>query len=197
MTTTTIDLLRHGEPLGGSRYRGQIDDPLSDRGWRQMRDAVEGHTPWDAVVTSPLTRCHAFAAEFAEQRQLPLSVDDGLKEIGFGVWEGKTRAELTELDSEQLKQFYLDPIEHRPEGAERLADFAQRVSGAVARAVDAHNGEHLLLVAHAGVIRAVICHVLELPCSQMFRLQISNASISRVVLKTDEPPTLQFHNGRL
>jgi len=32
-TTTTIDLLRHGEPVGGKRYRGQIDDPLSEKGW--------------------------------------------------------------------------------------------------------------------------------------------------------------------
>jgi len=34
---TTIDLLRHGEPEGGVRYRGDgVDDPLSARAWKQM-----------------------------------------------------------------------------------------------------------------------------------------------------------------
>ena len=36
MSDTVIDLIRHGEPVGGRRYRGHIDDPLSERGWQQM-----------------------------------------------------------------------------------------------------------------------------------------------------------------
>ena len=41
---TTIDLLRHGEPLGGGRYRGQMDDALSEKGWQQMWQAVAGRS---------------------------------------------------------------------------------------------------------------------------------------------------------
>jgi alpha-ribazole phosphatase/probable phosphoglycerate mutase len=37
---TTLDLLRHGESVGGRKYRGQTDDPLSEKGWAQMRDVV-------------------------------------------------------------------------------------------------------------------------------------------------------------
>ena len=37
---TTIDLIRHGEPVGGRKYRGQTDDPLSEKGWAQMWAAV-------------------------------------------------------------------------------------------------------------------------------------------------------------
>ena len=51
--STVIDLLRHGEPLGGRRYRGQRDDPLSEQGWRQMRASVGGYREWQAVVSSP------------------------------------------------------------------------------------------------------------------------------------------------
>jgi len=40
---TTLDLMRHGEPVGGRRYRGQMDDPLSEKGWAQMRNAVGNH----------------------------------------------------------------------------------------------------------------------------------------------------------
>ncbi|MHB1590203.1 MAG: histidine phosphatase family protein [Sulfuricella sp.] len=40
MKSTTIDLIRHGEPVGGRRYRGRTDDPLSEKGWNQMWTAV-------------------------------------------------------------------------------------------------------------------------------------------------------------
>ena len=58
---TTIDLLRHGEPIGGRRYRGHIDDPLSEYGWSEMWHAVSGETPWQQIITSPLRRCREFA----------------------------------------------------------------------------------------------------------------------------------------
>lgn len=85
MTITLIDMLRHGEPVGGRRYRGQTDDPLSDKGWRQMRAATAETRPWTAIVSSPLLRCRAFAEELAGQTGLPLAVDDRLKEVGFGA----------------------------------------------------------------------------------------------------------------
>jgi len=192
-----IDLMRHGEPVGGSRYRGQIDDPLSDKGWQQMRDAVANHSPWEGIVTSPLTRCRAFAEACAAERQLFVTIEDDYKEIGFGAWEGKTRAELTAIDPQQLQRFYGDPIAHRPKGAETLVAFSTRVMIAWQRMVDAHQGQHLLVVAHAGVIRVLISHALGLPFDKMFRLQISNASISRIAWQQGQPPVLQFHNGRL
>ncbi len=192
-----IDLLRHGEPVGGSRYRGQIDDPLSDKGWQQMLNAVDGHSPWDAIVTSPLVRCRAFAEACAATRQLPVTIEDDYKEIGFGTWEGKTRAELTVIDPLQLQRFYDDPIAHRPKGAETLVDFSARVTMAWQHMVEAQQGQHLLVVAHAGVIRVLISHALGLPYDKMFRLKISNASISRIALEQGQSPELHFHNGRL
>ena len=92
--TTVIDLLRHGEPQGGRRYRGQIDDPLSELGWKQMWDAVGDHAGWDHIVSSPLLRCRSFAEALGEARALPVSVDAGFREIGFGSWEGFTAADL-------------------------------------------------------------------------------------------------------
>lgn len=62
-----LDILRHGEPVGGKRYRGdQIDDPLSPQGWAQMQARIDecamaGLDGWTAIVSSPLTRCRAIA----------------------------------------------------------------------------------------------------------------------------------------
>ena len=43
---TTLDLMRHGEPVGGRRYRGRTDDPLSEKGWNQMWTAVGDYRGW-------------------------------------------------------------------------------------------------------------------------------------------------------
>ena len=64
--TTLIDLVRHGEPVGGIRYRGQMDDPLSHTGWQEMRKAIGRETPWDAIISSPLLRCRAFAEDSSD-----------------------------------------------------------------------------------------------------------------------------------
>ncbi len=200
MTTTIIDLIRHGEPVGGSRYRGQIDDPLSDKGWRQMREAVADHCPWQSIVSSPLSRCADFATEVAERHQLPLSFDERFMEIGFGDWEGQTRAQISAQDPHALQQFYSDPIQFRPPGAETLHDFQTRVVSAWDELVANSLGQHCLLVAHAGAIRMIILHLLAMPLERMFRLYVRNAGISRIRIdgEGDEAlSSLMFHDGNL
>lgn len=55
----------------------------------------------------------------------------------------------------------------------------------------------MLLVGHAGVIRMVICHVLDLPLANMFRIQVGNASITRISVDARGSGQLVFHDGRL
>jgi len=183
LSATTIDLMRHGEPVGGRKYRGQIDDPLSDKGWRQMRDAVGDHCPWSLIISSPSSRCRDFAQELAHRHKLPLELDDRLKEIGFGAWEGQTAAQLQEQDKDILLRFWSDPVNNTPPGAEKLTDFCDRVISAWEDIVAHNKGKHILLVVHAGVIRMVLRHILEMPLSNTFRIKIPSAGISRVSIE--------------
>ncbi len=197
---TTVDLIRHGEPVGGRRYRGQTDDPLSDQGWQQMRSAVGERCDWEAIVSSPLSRCQAFARELAQRHGIALDVDERLKEIGFGAWEGRTPEELTAQDAGMLARFLDDPITHSPPGAESLAAFQARVAAAWDDLLVQHGGRHVLVVAHAGVIRMVLSRVLEIPLHRVFRLHVPNAALTRVRVEQDAArifPQLLFHAGQL
>jgi alpha-ribazole phosphatase/probable phosphoglycerate mutase len=180
MSVTHIDLLRHGEPVGGRRYRGQIDDPLSEKGWNQMRAATMNRPQWTAIISSPLLRCRAFAEELATQTGLPLAFDDRLKEVGFGTWEGRTAQEIMAMDPDAVFNFKRDPVAHRPEGAEPLSDFYDRVAAAYADIVEAHPGGHVLAVAHAGVIRMALCRVLGLAPENAYRIQVASAGLARI-----------------
>ncbi|BAV33318.1 phosphoglycerate kinase [Sulfuricaulis limicola] len=197
---TTLDLMRHGEPVGGRKYRGQQDDPLSEKGWAQMCQAVGDHCPWQAIVSSPLLRCADFARELAARHGLPLDMDDRLVELGFGAWEGRTADELTAEDPEVLVRFRRDPVAHAPPGAEPLARFRGRILEAWNTLLERHRGKQVLVIAHAGVIRMMVAQVLGIPLPYIFRLQVPSAGITRLRVESDGDdlfPQLLFHAGIL
>ena len=194
--TTTLDLLRHGEPVGGRKYRGQIDDPLSEKGWAQMHAAVGETAPWTSVVSSPLLRCRAFAETLAGRHGLPLAFDERLKEVGFGTWEGKSAAEIEQDAPGSLARFKHDPVNARPEGAEPLADFHARVAAALDDLLARHAGQHVLLVGHAGVIRMAFSWALHVPLEHAYRIEVASAGLTRLRFD-DGRASLIFHGGGL
>lgn len=197
---TTLDLMRHGEPVGGRKYRGQLDDPLSEKGWEQMRQAVGENCPWRMIVSSPLLRCADFARELAKRHGLPLEIDSRLVELGFGKWEGRTAEELMAKDPEILVRFHSDPLANAPPGAEPLAAFRSRILEVWNILHERHSGKHVLVVTHAGVIRMLVAHVLEMPLQHLFRIQVPNAGISRIRAEKiggNLFPQLLFHGRSL
>ncbi len=197
MRNTVIDLLRHGEPQGGKAYRGHsIDDPLSEKGWQQMRRAVAGNPRWQAIISSPMQRCVEFAQRLSDELGVPLQLEERLVEVGFGDWEGKTPEQIQQENPAQYEAFYQDPVNARPPGAEPLDQFFHRVTTAYDEICQRHRGQKVLIVAHAGVNRAIITHVLKAPLVTMYRLKIVNAGISRIEYG-DQGGQLSRHNTRI
>jgi alpha-ribazole phosphatase/probable phosphoglycerate mutase len=196
---TTVDLLRHGEPEGGQMFRGAVDDPLSPRGWEQMRAAVGDYRDWEAVISSPLIRCAAFARELAEHLNLPLEIVNEFSELSFGVWEGRSVADVHATDPLALARFWRDPIGCPIPGGEPVEAFDRRVGQAWETLLERYRGQHVLLIAHGGTIRMVLRRLLEMPVRRIWRIEVPFAAISRIRLHRDPEadPHLVFHNGRL
>jgi alpha-ribazole phosphatase len=194
--STTLDLMRHGEPVGGRKYRGQIDDPLSEKGWAQMHAAVGESLPWTQIVSSPLLRCRAFAETLAERHGLPLVLDPRLKEVGFGVWEGKSAAEIEQAAPGSLAQFKADPLHARPADAEPLSDFHARVAAGLADLLVQYDGQHMLVVGHAGVMRMALAWALQIPLENAYRIEVASASLTRLRFE-DGRAILVFHGGNM
>jgi alpha-ribazole phosphatase len=186
-----LEFIRHGVPQGGVRYRGSgVDDALSEKGWQQMWDSMGEDHDWNVVLTSPLLRCREFAEAFALKHDLPCEVIEGLTEIRFGAWEGKTKAELNAIDPDTVNRFYADPVTHKPQGAEPVAQFRERIAAQFERLLADYAGQRVLVVCHAGVMRAVISLLLQSPLETLYRMHISNAMRMTVVGGT--PPTVYF-----
>ena len=183
--TKSIDLMRHGEPVGGKRFRGSTDDPLSEAGWQQMRTSLQGHTSWDVIVSSPLRRCAEFATEVADKHKLDTQIMQGLAELEFGEWEGKTPTEVEQQYPDALQQFYYDPFTFTAPGGESMQVFYDRVSQAWDDVMQTYRGQSVLLIAHGGVNRVILQQILDFPPQNMFRIQMGFAAMVNLVVTDD------------
>ncbi len=166
-----LSLLRHGESKGGRIYRGNQDHPLTDKGWQQMLASTQ-HQSWSLIASSPLIRCQAFAQYLSTQQQSQLMIINPFEELGFGDWQGLNVAAIGQNLVTAFKQ---NPIDNQPPNAENLYQFQQRVLAAFNTLIS-HNVDSLLIVAHAGVIRVIKSHLLNLPIEKMFTIEVMNAS---------------------
>ncbi|WP_016915880.1 histidine phosphatase family protein [Vreelandella stevensii] len=182
----TIDLMRHGEPLGGRMLRGSTDHPLSETGWQQataavMRHTVDGRPPFDAIVSSPLARCHEFALWLGEEFDLPVQVDDDLAELYLGRWEGKTHDQVFAEEGRALMNaFWHDPTTAAPPEGESLASLDARVSEAWQRLLSRPPGKHVLVVAHLFVCNALLRQVIAQPLTHGLVMDLPYAAMSRL-----------------
>lgn len=185
--STLFDLIRHGEPAGGQMYRGHKDDPLSDTGWQQMRDAIAQQDHWDHILTSPLLRCREFAHELAAKKNIPITVAEEFKEIHFGAWEGLTREQVSKQFGDHQAKFWHNAEKHPPPNAELIQDFYQRIGTAWSHWQETLQGKRVLLVCHGGVIRMVLAHVLGLNAAQsMAGFQVPYACRSQIQIDHSE-----------
>ena len=181
-----LDLIRHGEPVGGVRYRGSIDDPLSSTGWNQLTASTQGALDdgcqWQKIISSPMRRCREFAQQLSEKHDLPLEIYDDLRELGFGDLEGMTPQQAWQSYPKLLSDLWEDPESHTPPNGESFTGFIARVSACLNQIAEQHNNQHLLLVVHGGVIRASLNYLIGLSPKNSFQVEVPYAGMTRLTL---------------
>ncbi len=183
---TTIDILRHGEVEGREVYRGITDDPLTEAGWQQMVASLEGMSDWDIVISSPLQSCSEFAELIASEDDIDLDINDQLKEIDYGMWDGLPPSEVLKKDTDLLYAWSQSPTTITPPDGEDYHLFQGRVLAAFKKLIEEHEGQKLLLVSHTGVIRIILMYILGMPNENLFSLQVAYGSLSTVHIHHDE-----------
>lgn len=175
--TLRLDFLRHGETELGGGLRGSLDDPLTEAGWQQMSAAALPGDNWHRIISSPLQRCARFAEQLARQRQLPLEYHDNFRELHFGDWEGKHPRELMLTQADELGRFWADPYAFTPPAGEPMHEFAARIDAGLLALHQAYEGQHLLVICHAGVMRLLLARARALPPAGLLQVVVGYAEL--------------------
>ncbi|HZE90270.1 MAG TPA: histidine phosphatase family protein [Rhizobacter sp.] len=185
-SATRVFAIRHGETAWnvGARIQGHLDIPLNDTGrWQAERlAAVLAEEAIDAVYASDLLRASQTAEAVARAAQAPLVTDAGLRERGFGVFEGLMFADIKARwpdDAQRWSQREPDFAPHG--GGESLTVFYARCVGAATRLVAAHPGQTVALVAHGGVMDCLYRAATRVDLRAPRSWQLSNAAINRLL----------------
>ncbi|WP_431935018.1 bifunctional RNase H/acid phosphatase [Micromonospora sp. RP3T] len=188
---TRLILVRHGETdrTVQKQYSGRGDVPLTARGRAQARATaarVAALAPSvAAVVSSPLSRCTATArAVAALVGNPPVRTDDDLIECDFGVWEGRTFAEVRDGWAGELDAWLASTRVAPPEG-ESFAEVAERTGRAVDRLRSAYPGETVVVVSHVSPIKLVLRDALAAGDAFLHRLYLDTAGVSVLDLYPD------------
>ncbi|MFJ6795582.1 bifunctional RNase H/acid phosphatase [Streptomyces sp. NPDC091268] len=200
-TPATFVLLRHGETALTPQKRfsgsGGTDPELSPAGHRQaaaVAAALAARGTVQAVVSSPLRRCRETARAVADRLGLEVVVEEGLREVDFGAWEGLTFAEVRERFPDDLQAWLDSPKAAPTGGGESFAAATRRISATRDRLLARYAGRTVLLVTHVTPVKVLVRLALGAPPEALFRMELSAASLSAVAYYADGNASVRLLN---
>jgi alpha-ribazole phosphatase len=181
---TKLLLVRHGqsEYNAAGRFAGFVDIALTEAGGLQvakLRDRLAAEKI-DAVYASDLQRARRTAEIVIEGRPLPITPCPELREISYGDVEGMPFAEIKSRFPELAKQLGTSELGLAFPGGETFTEFVTRVETFKDRLTKHGAADTVLIVAHGGPLRALLCSLLGISQNSWWQLSIDNASLSIV-----------------
>jgi phosphoserine phosphatase len=179
---TRILLARHGQTEWNrvERFRGQIDVPLNAVGRQQAQALAIRLTgePIDIVCAGPLERARDTAAPLALRLGQSVQILDGFMDINYGAWAGISPAEAAEQDPELAARWRSAPHLVRFPDGEGLSDIRQRIVTALEEVISQLPNGTAFLVGHQVVNKVLLCAVLGLDNSSLWRIGQDNACLN-------------------
>ncbi len=169
-------MVRHGQVVGYDKYplNGHTDVETTEVGRGQFEHLAERLRLTDikAIYSSDLKRSVTGARIIARHHNVPLYALPELREMYFGDWEGMTMAEVRESFPNELEKRKADLLNYRiPGKGESVGLLAKRIIPSLKSILEQQKGNDILLVGHGAINRVILCDVLGLDLTAIFRLQ--------------------------
>lgn len=181
---TSLFLVRHGHTRATEEGKLYSDHEaeLTETGRSQARSAgiwlkdVQA----DVLLSGTAKRVISTAEIISEIVALPVVSVARLNEWNVGEWEGQAYIDVKAKEPQLFKHWSEDPIFNRPPGGESIADVCERVRQRLEEVLQELHEKKIVLVTHAGVIRAILIHALGMPVANFWRLTVPVGTVSRV-----------------
>lgn len=187
----TVYLIRHGATMNSNerRYKGSIDVPLSMEGMNQIKAVADFFVSCGinqfSLYCSPLNRALRSAEIIGKPFGISPVVVPELRERSFGIWEGLTFVEIAERYPEEFEAWKNNPLKYCPPQGESTLDVRNRVMRAIRQILYGPDDGNIVIVAHGGVNRVILCEFLGIPLENIFRIEQDYGSIN----------IIEFHEG--
>jgi len=180
---TRIVLVRHGQTAWNReiRFRGQADLPLDEWGLAQAEATgryLAKRWPVDAVYASPLQRAMQTAEAIADVHALRAQPFEGLLDINFGAWQGRSPDEVAQHYPDLLQAWWEAPHTVGFPDGESLDVVRSRAVAGLSQLIGRHQGRAIGLVGHAVVNRVLLCSVLGLGNEHFWRIQQDTCAVN-------------------
>ena len=171
-----VYIIRHGQVKGHEDIPvyGHTDVDLTETGVLQMKQMAERLRLIDmkAIYTSDLKRATTGARFIASHHDVPVYSLPELREMYFGDWEGLNMSRIRNDFPEELERREQDLVHFRPPGkGESIAAFSDRISKCFEHILAEQKGNDIVVIAHGGVNRVILCGALGLKLARMFHIQ--------------------------
>jgi len=193
----SLYFLRHGETIysrtGG--FCGELDPELTPEGMDMAVAFADAYRTiaWTAIFVSPMRRTIATAKPLCEAVGLTMQPRDGLKEINYGEWEGKTTEAVKQQYNEAYVRWLTEPAWNPPTGGETSVQIASRASLVIAEIEALCPNGNVLVVSHKATIRIMLCSLLGIDLGRYRdRIDMPAASVSLVKFDTYGPMLQQL-----
>ena len=171
-----LSLIRHPRPATSADVCvGQLDVECAP-GWQAHADRLQRIVPIpDRLITSPLQRCRLLAERLGTAYRLTPEVEPRLMELNFGAWEGRRWTDIGRAESETWAADYLGSA---PPGGESYSELLARVD--VFLAGLGASFERVVVVSHAGPMRALLVRCLGLAPEAGWRFDVGHGRLTRL-----------------
>ncbi|HBA26531.1 MAG TPA: hypothetical protein DCY98_03915 [Nitrospinae bacterium] len=196
---TKIFLVRHGEVANANErcYNGHYNVNLSPEGLRQMMSVADRlkDKPIKAVYSSDLQRTVKGAKIIAERHSIkPIAIKE-LRELNYGIWEGKRLEDIRNLYPDDVLDRYNNIENHRIQGGETLLEMKERVLSSINTIIDRHKRDNVVIVSHGGVNRIVLLWSLNMAVKDFYRIQQNYSALNIINFYDNGNSIVELMNG--
>ena len=192
-----IFFLRHGETVASKTdgFCGTTDVELTPEGIIMAKEFALAYktVPWTAIFSSPMKRTIATAKPICDLVDIEMQLRNGLKEINFGAWENKSKAEVNRQFHDDYVRWQSEPGWNAPPGGERAIDIARRSSEVIEEIEKTYSEGNILVVSHKATIRIMLCSLLGIDVGRYRdRIDMPVAAVSVVELREHGPRLMKL-----
>lgn len=179
-------IIRHGKTDWNALYKlqGRTDIPLNEEGRKMAKDAAEKYKriPFDVCYCSPLSRALETAKLLLEKRNVPIRVDDRLKEMSFGVYEGMEN--IFSKPECNIYKFFKDPQNYVADGgAESFEELFARTGSFIKEVIEPglKENQDILIVGHGAMNNSIISQIRDIPIKDFWTIAIPNCELITLI----------------